>query len=750
MKRHGIIGLVCLLLAWPLLAQEPTPSPTFPIVVGTPVEWNIDDNNPAERYSFEGNAGSDALLLMETTFGDLDPLLVLLGPDGTELARNNAGPGTPDAAISIVLPLDGTYTVIATRAGEETGPTSGTYVLLLEIEGETLPSGELDPLTQPPSFSVPFERLNLQEFASGSLSALQPRLYYAVAGEQSDLLRAILTVTEGELAAQVQVLDETLTAIGDTVRPRDEVIAFGTLPRRDWYLIEVSHQSGEGGFSLYADTLVGQSLAYDNETITGVFDVNTPTVPFTFEGTIGDTIFASAVVTEGNASPQVRLLDISRETVASADGARFASLQTTLPRSGIYILEVAPTGEDATGEFNLRFNALQTNPANLPTLAAEYNSSYTGEITPTNTQVYYAFPGRQGDIISATLEGINDELDPLLILMDEELNELVVNDNTRGNRNAQISQFPLPADGTYYLLATRAESEGDSISGPYNLTLTVGAVVLNSGSVTAELRWSSDDDLNLFLREPSGRVISWSNPDTLDDSGTLQIDSNTNCTTRSADPVEYIYWEPGDFPADGDYEIWVWYQQACGQANPVTFSFKLMNNGVDVLDLETITLNEGERYNIDVRVRQPDVFVLDAGNITQPSAQQRASEGGDTPLLLGQTVTGSVSDDVYARFYQFDGNEGQTVTLQASAITGDLDPVLVLRNNEETNLVEADDISAENRDAAITHELPYTGRYVVAVTRFGVRDGLTVGDYRLSLRASGRSDGDEDDEGDPP
>ena len=272
------------------------------------------------------------------------------------------------------------------------------------------------------------------------------------------------------------------------------------------------------------------------------------------------------------------------------------------------------------------------------------------------------------------------------------LNELVANDNSRGRRDAQISQFPLPADGTYYLLARRADLANGTTTGDYTLRLTVGTVALTPGSVTARLRWNTDDDLNLFIREPSGRVISWSNPDP-PDSGQLQIDSNTNCTTRSAQPVEYIYWPPADLPENGDYEVWVWYQQACGQDNPVTFSFDLAANDDTVLEHQSVTLEPGERFNIDIRVSQPDVFVLQPGTVTRPTPQQRASEGGDIPLLMGETVTGSISNDVYARFYQFQGQAGEEITLEARAVTGDLDPVLVLRDNTESNLAQADDIS---------------------------------------------------------
>ena len=81
---------------------------------------------------------------------------------------------------------------------------------------------------------------------------------------------------------------------------------------------------------------------------------------------------------------------------------------------------------------------------------------------------------------------------------------------------------------------------------------------------------------------------------------------------------------------------------------------------------------------------------------------------------------------------QFQGQEGEVIGLRTEQITGNLDPVVVLRDANENNLAVNDD-DGESRNAALTYTLPETGRYVVAVTRYGLRDGSTTGDFRLSL-----------------
>ncbi len=741
-----IAAVSCLLLlaAWGITtAQQSEP---FPLSVGTPVEDNIDDETPAVRYTFSASGGTDVLLLMEETSDNLDPLLILLDPNGNELTRNdNREPGVNDAQIATQLPVDGAYTVIATRRGQGDGTTQGSYALLLEIEGVANPNETINPLLLDPSeiFNVEFAQLDFEtrNFDSATITTNTPRQYFVIGGEPGDLLLVTLTRTEGDLEPVINILDSTRTAIGGMASPGEGTFtAFATLPRRDWYLIEVTRandSNDDGVFSLFVSRVEATRVEYNTPIDPVEFPPNSPSKSFIFEGTINDRVLIGASITDGDANPEVRLLDITRQQIAVESGTRFATIQQAiLPRSGTYIVEVNNTNPGTTGTFIFRLSAsLETTPERLEATLIDYNSLSDGLISDDAPNDFYQFTGSAGDII--TLEMVADDgLDPFLIVMDGELDELISDDNgRRGTLDARIPQYTLPADGDYYVVASRSDLSMGETTGSYALTLTAGEVQLVEGSVTATVRWGGDDDLNLFVREPTGRVISWSNP-TPDDGGTLQIDSNTNCNAISSQPVEHIYWEEASPPADGDYEIWVWYQDDCNREEPAVFSFELTQGGEIKLDESEQSLEVGERYNVSIRVIDGQVFLLDQeARITQPSPQQRASEGGDIPILYGQTDVNNLGDDIYARFYQFNGDAGDTIVIEAETLTDDLDPVLVLRDDNENNLVTSDDIDGRNnRNACITLELPYTGRFIIAVTRFGVRDGTTAGDYLLRLR----------------
>lgn len=730
----GVWVLIGVGIGW---AQEYPPDMPFPLTVGVPVEGNINDGTSGAQFTVQGNAGDVVTLTMEATSGDLDPLLFLFDPNGLPIAQNDdRAEGDRNAQIDLTLPEGGAYIVEATRFDQAVGATGGTYRLLLEIEGVTR---EVDPLSTAPDFGVDFTQIQYQGFGAGTIDDESQRQYFVVGGEQGDLLRAIATPVTDELVLSVNILNGELAAIGRDLRPREgEILAFAVLPQRDWYLIEVVREEGAGDFSLYVDGISGQRIETNSESVSGQFSANAPTAAYIFDGNYNDQLFISLATRNGNAAPQVRLLDLARREIAVASGERFATVQATLPRSGTYILEVNNTRQSSSGDYSLRLNAVLNSADKLTTTPISYNTTEKGMISDDLPGEVYQFSGKAGELVTAGMVAAGEGLDPLLILMDGDLNELVSNDNTANTRNARITQFALPADGDYYLLATRSGAELGITNGGYDLALTAGAVSLVEGTLSATLHWRGDDDLNLFIREPSGRVLSWSNPGD-SDAAELQIDSNTNCTTISTQPVEHIYWSTAEALANGDYEVWVWHQNACSTPDTISFDLVLTHNGTPLLTA-TQTLDPGQRFDLPVRVNDDAVFIVDDGAIIRPSPQQNASEGGDIPVQIGDVITGNLNDQVYARFYQFNGTEGERVTITAERVTDALDPVLILRDDQERNLAQNDDITRESRTAAITLELPYSGRYVIAVTRFGVREGTTAGDFNLTIQPAPASE----------
>lgn len=130
----------------------PTPTPNVvinggPINDGEPVTGDIDDTHVFYLYSYEGAAGEQIELTMEAE-GDLTPSVAVIPPSGNKALKvATAKEGESKVNMSVTLPDDGRYIVVATRAGDSQGTTSGSFTLTLAANAA--PS-QIDPAGDPP------------------------------------------------------------------------------------------------------------------------------------------------------------------------------------------------------------------------------------------------------------------------------------------------------------------------------------------------------------------------------------------------------------------------------------------------------------------------------------------------------------------------------------------------------------------------------------------------------------------------
>ena len=107
-----------------------------PGTLGRPNQLN--EGYYLERYQFEGDVGTPVMLNAigsNDALMQLDPVLTLIGPDGSILAEDdNSGVDSArgDARIVLVLPDTGTYTIVVTTAAPN---DRGRYSIgLVEVE----------------------------------------------------------------------------------------------------------------------------------------------------------------------------------------------------------------------------------------------------------------------------------------------------------------------------------------------------------------------------------------------------------------------------------------------------------------------------------------------------------------------------------------------------------------------------------------------------------------------------------------
>jgi hypothetical protein len=113
-------------------APGPGPGTVTPIAFGQSLEGVLEpgdsvsiDGPLEDRWTFE--APANGRVRVEMRSGDFDAYLIVLSPDGRQLASDDDGLGDRDAVVSVRTPQAGRYTILATSFGEN--QVSGSYRL---------------------------------------------------------------------------------------------------------------------------------------------------------------------------------------------------------------------------------------------------------------------------------------------------------------------------------------------------------------------------------------------------------------------------------------------------------------------------------------------------------------------------------------------------------------------------------------------------------------------------------------------
>ncbi|MEG3954079.1 trypsin-like peptidase domain-containing protein [Microcoleus sp. herbarium2] len=175
------------------------------------------DNSFFDLYSFEGKAGQQITIEMKSQ--EIDPYLILLGPNQRGIAQDDDGAGSKNARITVRLPADGTYTLVANsyKASE-----SGAYTLelkasatepsraILQEEGALVAGGPVLPSDNSLYREYTFEGRAGQSVAI-SLESTDFEPYVAIIGPNDRLLAQN---DEGSDSAKNAFLSVTLPATG--------------------------------------------------------------------------------------------------------------------------------------------------------------------------------------------------------------------------------------------------------------------------------------------------------------------------------------------------------------------------------------------------------------------------------------------------------------------------------------------------------------------------------------------------------
>jgi hypothetical protein len=120
-----------------------------------------------------------------------------------------------------------------------------------------------------------------------------------------------------------------------------------------------------------------------------------------------------------------------------------------------------------------------------------------------------------------------------------------------------------------------------------------------------------------------------------------------------------------------------------------------------------------------------------------PVARAGVHQQGVDTLTFGEPVSGGLNDESFRQVYTFTGQTEDMIAITLTRTEGDLDPFLLLTDEQGVILAASDD-DGPGMDARIAFKrIPADGRYFVIVTRFGQEHGSTTGDYTLLLERIG-------------
>ena len=355
----------------------------------------------------------------------------------------------------------------------------------------------------------------------------------------------------------------------------------------------------------------------------------------------------------------------------------------------------------------ISYTSAQDNPPN-ETIAI--GSSISGQIDDATPRIEYSLNGSRGAIVRVRLRATNGNLDPVLLIIDPTGNILINRDDTAGSLDIDLT-LTFQENGIYTVVVGRFGYVLGTTSGDFDLTLERVGVSSEEGS-------------------------------------SLQYGIPITNTITNTQPRLFF-----TFEAQAGDIINISMIRSSGSLDPY----------VQLLDANRFLVAENDDANGNTRnaqiqalvINTPGTYILVATRYGQASGDSagsfvltvdEASNSGlgnsrfaPAGIAFNQTITAELSENRYERFYVFEGQRDQiiSISMDRTQFAGQLDSYLVLTNAGFQPLIEDDDSGSSNNAYIIDYRLPTDGLYYIIATRFEREAGTTFGEYNLTLTDEG-------------
>lgn len=759
-KLSGILICSILILSttWVGSAAPPQQSPPIPIQYGATVEETVSDEQPIVTYVFDASVGDQIVATAVSVNGDLDPLITLTSFDRTVLATDDNSGGDNNAQLSYTTPAEGAYLLNVTRSAEAPGNTNGLFQLTLiqgappptiaptqdgsVVDTETLATPETPSAveTSVPETTINTSDARLQRVLVGSTvrgniaDNTNFNLYWFIGRANQEI---VLTPESSSPFSPLFVLytnDFTEIFRGQPGQALNVTLTENGI----FFITAATLQQGNGGqytFTL-TERLTAESATTEDrdglvygDSINGAISNINPTVRYRFRGGAGDSVTISMTSVSGDLDSFLLLVDASGTTLTQDDnsgsGETNAQIVATLPNDGDYFIIATRRGQEqgiTSGNFLLILGS-DAPPRAIPTAAPQippdyvdfdqirYGDTANGSISNAVYWNSFVFYGDAGDRITVEMTAVDTSLDPLLIILDDQLIPLAENDDIAdGNRDSRV-EFQLPKNGYYAIVATRFEQDAGTSTGDYELSLSRSEDTVTNEPVIDQLSTTrftqGENPSGTFDPLTFASIYSFSaaqgtqigfavNPDEGTLATVILTDSRLNYIASSDNGILLAIIAP----QSDDYLVFV-----APQVGP--------------------TSNASDNY----------FLVLESESST---TQDTVITGDGIPITYGSTVRGNITENQSEIRYIFQGQEGDIAEISMTAEQGPepLDTLLRLEDSNGNVLAENDDIEpGVIRNSFLSFRLPTNGEYTIVATRFSDDPAaLTVGSYNLSLQ----------------
>ena len=349
-------------------------------------------------------------------------------------------------------------------------------------------------------------------------------------------------------------------------------------------------------------------------------------------------------------------------------------------------------------------SAVLAQPREIPAAdnAIDQQGFISGRLNDDNPRDVFTVDGLRGEVIRFELEVTDGDLDPMLSIFDNSGKLALHRDDSAAGLGVE-HDLTMELSGRYFVVVARFGHSLGKTAGAYELRMTRKGVLSEGGSA---LRYNDS-------------VI-----------GTIS-DAN----------AEVFY----TFQAEQGDILTISMVRSSGTLDPY----------LQIVDSERFEIAKNDDHSRDTRNARIDGLIIertgpyiivatrydDSSGSFVLSIEETADSGkGNTrlaplPIQYGESRTGALSHSQFERFYSFEAQTGDLITISmVRGAGGELDSYLILADEAFAPIQEDDDSGVEFQDALIgDYRVPAAGRYHIIATRFDRARGTTSGDYRLSL-----------------